>query len=124
MLTWIAVGAGGALGSIARHGVNRLVLHEWPLLRFPAATLIVNLAGCVVIGALAGLIASQRLTMPTHWREFVFVGLLGGFTTFSAFGLDTLTLLRAGETAQALGNVLVQVLGGLAGVYAAFALFK
>jgi CrcB protein len=124
MLTWIAVASGGALGSMARHAVTRFVLHEWPLLRFPAATLIVNLVGCVVIGALAGAIASGQLTMRAQWREFVFVGLLGGFTTFSAFGLDTLTLLRAGEPAQAVANVLVQVLGGLAGVYAAFTLLR
>jgi fluoride exporter len=124
MLTWIVVASGGALGCIARHGVNRLVHQHWPLARFPLATLLVNLIGCWVIGALAGLIASGRLPMPAQWREFVFVGILGGFTTFSTFGLDTITLIRAGDTAQAVTNVVIQVVGGLAGVHAGLALFE
>ena len=124
MLTWIVVAAGGALGCMARHGVNQLVHQQWPMMRFPAATLIVNLIGCCVIGALAGLIASGQLPMRTQWREFVFVGMLGGFTTFSTFGLDTITLLRAGYATQALWNVLLHVVGGLGGVYAGLAIFE
>ena len=118
MSPWIAVALGGALGSMARHGVNRLVHHGWPLLRFPLATVLVNLVGCVVIGVLAGLVATGRLPMRASWREFVFVGVLGGFTTFSTFGLDTVTLVRGGAPAQALANVLTQVLLGVGGVYA------
>ena len=122
MLVWVAVGAGGALGSMARHGVNRLVQQQWPLLRFPLATLLVNVVGCAVIGVLAGLIASGRLPMRPNWREFVFVGVLGGFTTFSTFGLDTLTLVRAGDTARAVANVGLHVVFGLAAVYAGLVL--
>ena len=122
MLVWMAVGAGGALGSVARHAVNRLVQQQWPLLRFPLATLTVNLVGCSVIGVLAGLIASGRLPMRQPWREFVFVGILGGFTTFSTFGLDTIALVRAGDTGRAFANVAVQVVVGLAAVYAGFVL--
>src|SRR5688572_13840204 len=114
MLTWIVVAAGGALGCMARHAVNQLVHQQWPMMRFPAATLIVNLLGCCVVGALAGLIVSGQLPMRTHWREFIFVGLLGGFTTFSTFGLDTVTLLRTGDVTQAFCNVVIQVVGGLA----------
>ena len=124
MLTWIVIAAGGALGCVARHGVNRLVHQHWPLMRFPAATVIVNLVGCCVIGMLAGLIASGHLPMRTHWREFVFVGIVGGFTTFSTFGLDTITLLRTGDVGQAFANVVIQVVGGLAGVYAGLVLFE
>ena len=124
MYAWIAVGAGGALGSVARHAVNRLVHQGWPIMRFPLATVIVNLVGCAVIGLLAGLIATGRLPMRANWREFVFVGILGGFTTFSTFGLDTITLLRSGDSELVLVNVLVQVVGGLAGVYLAFALVE
>jgi CrcB protein len=122
MTTWILVAFGGALGCVARHGVNGLVHQHWPVMRFPIATLMVNLLGCCVIGVLAGLIASGQLPMRTHWREFVFVGLLGGFTTFSTFGLDTITLIRSGDLAPAFSNVVIQVLGGLAGVYAGLAL--
>ena len=124
MLTWIVVGAGGALGCAARHGVNQLVHQQWPMMRFPAATLIVNLVGCCVVGALAGLIASGQLPMRTQWREFVFVGLLGGFTTFSTFGLDTVTLIRTGDATQALLNVVLQIVGGLGGVYIGLVVFE
>lgn len=117
MYAWIAVAVGGAIGSVARHAVNRAVHQEWPFLRFPLATVIVNVVGCCIIGVLAGLVATGRLPMRTNWREFVFVGILGGFTTFSTFGLDTVTLIRAGDNAQAIANVAVQVMFGLGGVY-------
>ena len=117
MYLWIAVAAGGAIGSIARHGVNTFVQLKWPLLRFPLATLTVNVVGCCVIGILAGLVATGRLPMRTGWREFVFVGVLGGFTTFSTFGLDTVTLIRLGDGQQALLNVLLQLACGIGAVY-------
>jgi fluoride exporter len=117
MYTWIAVAVGGALGSVARHAVNRVVPQEWPLLRLPVATLIVNIVGCWAIGVLAGLVATGRLPMRATWREFVFVGILGGFTTFSTFGLDTITLVRSGDTSQAVLNILLQVVCGLAAVH-------
>ena len=120
MNAWIAVAVGGALGSVARHGVNRLVHQEWPWLRFPLATVIVNIVGCCAIGVLAGLVATGRLPMRTTWREFVFVGILGGFTTFSTFGLDTITLVRSGESSHAFLNVLLQVVCGLAAVHVGF----
>jgi CrcB protein len=111
--TWIAVAAGGALGSVARHAVNHVV-HTYGLVtRFPAATLVVNLAGCFVIRLLAGLLSSERIALRFHWREFVFVGLLGGFTTFSTFGLDTFVLARTQSVAQAATNVVAHVAGGL-----------
>jgi CrcB protein len=118
MHPWLAVALGGALGSAARHTVNRLVHQEWPLLRFPLSTVIVNIVGCAVIGVLAGMVATGRLPMSITWREFVFVGILGGFTTFSTFGLDTIALVRAGDIGNAASNVLVQVVGGLFAVYA------
>ena len=124
MYPWMAVALGGAIGSVARHGVNRLAHQQWPLLQFPIATSIVNVAGCCIIGVLAGLVATARLPMRTSWREFVFVGVLGGFTTFSTFGLDTITLLRSGASQQALVNVLVQLLGGVGGVYAGLVLVE
>ena len=115
-MVWLAIAAGGALGSIARHGVNVLVHGRWPLLRFPLATLIVNVLGCLVIGVLAGLVMSDRITLRFYWREFLFVGILGGFTTFSTFGLDTLTLARAHSTSAAMWNIVAQVVLGLLAV--------
>jgi CrcB protein len=78
---------------------------------------IVNISGCFVIGLLAGLIASDRIGLRLHWREFVFVGLLGGYTTFSTFGLDTYLLARTHSAGLALINVGSQVIGGLAAVW-------
>jgi len=111
--TWIAVAIGGALGSMARHAVNHVV-HAYGLAtRFPAATLVVNVTGCFAIGVLAGLLASERIALRFYWREFIFVGLLGGFTTFSTFGLDTFVLARTQATPLAAVNVIAQVAGGL-----------
>jgi CrcB protein len=116
---WIAVALGGALGSLARHAVNHLMGPRWPA--FPVGTLIVNLSGSVAIGLLAGLIASNRIALPPYWREFVFVGILGGFTTFSTFSLDTLVLARAHPPSAVL-NVAIQVLGSLTGVWVGYRL--
>ena len=117
-MTWLAVAIGGALGSVARHGVNHLA-QVYALTRFPFGTVAVNLVGCFVIGLLSGLIASERIAIPPHWREFVFVGILGGFTTFSTFGLDTFVLAR-GSVSSALLNVGVQVIGGLLAVWVGY----
>jgi CrcB protein len=116
-MTWIAIATGGALGSLARHAVNHWTHAHWLTTRFPAGTVVVNIAGCLVIGALAGLLAAERIALPFYWREFVFVGLLGGFTTFSTFGLDTFLLVRTHSPGAALLNVTLQVVGGLAAVW-------
>jgi CrcB protein len=112
-MTWIAVGVGGALGSLARHAVNQVVHRWWLTTSFPVGTLVVNLVGCFVIGLLAGLLAAERLVVGLYWREFVVVGLLGGFTTFSAFGLDTFVLARTPTAVAAIINVFAHVAGGL-----------
>lgn len=118
---WIAVAAGGAVGSVARHGVNMLFAHV--LVRpVPYATAAVNLLGSASIGLLAGLIASGRLTMAPAMRTFVFVGLLGGFTTFSSFMLDTLTLTHTGERTLAMSNVAGQTIVGMLAVYVCYVL--
>jgi CrcB protein len=115
-MTWIAVAVGGALGSMARHWVNLEVAHRFERV-VPWATFIVNVVGCVVIGALAGRIASGRWHVTPVVRAFVFVGVLGGFTTFSSFGLDTFTLGHGGEHAAAFWNVAGQIVLGLGGVW-------
>ena len=119
-MTWIAVAIGGALGSMARHGVNHLIHVRWMIARFPAATVVVNVVGCFVIGLLAGLLVTNRIVLRNQWREFIFVGVLGGFTTFSTFGLDTLMLTRTHSTGDAALNVALQVVGGLAAVWAGY----
>ena len=117
-MVWLAIAVGGALGSVARHGVNVLIHGRWPMARFPFATLIVNVAGCLIIGLLAGLIMSERLALRFYWREFLFVGILGGFTTFSTFGLDTITLARTHSMSAAFWNVTAHIVIGLLAVQA------
>lgn len=114
-----AVAAGGAIGSLARHGVN-IAIVQMAGRPVPYATAAVNILGSAVIGVLAGLIASGRLTITPPMRAFVFVGLLGGFTTFSSLMLDTLTLTHANERTLAMSNVIGQTVIGLVVVYAAY----
>lgn len=120
-MSWIVVALGGALGSLARHLVNQFALRRLPA-SLPAATFIVNIVGCVVVGTLTGLIASGRISVSPTARTFVFVGILGGFTTFSAFGLDTLNLINGGRYQAALINVAGQIILGLGGALIAFKL--
>ncbi len=117
MSVWLAIGLGGAVGAMARYAVGRLVHYMWPAQQFPLATLIVNVIGCAALGLVVGAVDPGRLSARPSLVAFVTVGVLGGFTTFSAFGLDTVVLLRAGMTGQAVANVLAQVLFGVAGVY-------
>ena len=110
------------MGSLARHGVNIAVAHVVGR-SVPYATAVVNLLGSAAIGVLAGLLASGRLTMAPTMRTFVFVGILGGFTTFSSFMLDTLALAEGGSAAAAFANVAGQTVVGLAVTFAAYRLF-
>ena len=120
-MTWIAAALGGTLSTLARHAVNIAVARS--MTPAPYATAIVNILGSAIIGALAGSISSGRLLMPAPLRTFVFVGLLGGFTTFSSFMLDTLSLAEGGSTSAAFANVAGQTVLGLAVTFAAYRLF-
>jgi CrcB protein len=119
-MVWIAVALGGAIGSVARHGVNAAFAHVTETTT-PYATATVNILGSLVIGVLAGLIASGRLHLAPAGRAFVFVGILGGFTTFSSFMLDTLTLAHGNEQGMAVANVLLQIVLGAVAVFAGYA---
>ena len=119
-MNWLAIAIGGAVGSLARHAVN--LMAATPSTRFPVGTAVVNLVGCLLIGLLAGLLVGQRIHLSSYWREFIFVGVLGGFTTFSTFGLDTFMLSRTHSPWTAGANVLVQVAGGLLAVWAGYQL--
>jgi len=114
-MTWLAIAAGGALGAIARHALNSLFHGRFN--GFPAGIFVVNILGCLAIGVLAGLLASTRLQIGDVGRNFVIVGLLGGFTTFSSFGLDTFALSRDGHTGLAALNAAGQPLVGMAAVW-------
>jgi fluoride exporter len=102
------VGAGGFLGAISRYGLGQFVLEQAKGWRFPLHTVLVNVSGCLVAGILAAL-ADKHQNLTTDVRLFLFAGLLGGFTTFSAFGLETIYLLQRNELRMAILNVTVSV---------------
>ena len=95
------VATGGAIGSVLRYSVSLLLASPW-------GTLAVNVVGCLLIGVASELVGPARLLLVT--------GLLGGFTTFSAFGNETFAFLRAGDTQGAALNVVANVLVGLLAV--------
>lgn len=119
---WLAIGGGGALGAMARHAINHVIHQRNLSATFPIGIFIINIAGSCAIGLIAGLLAGQRVELSQNLRAFIVIGFLGGFTTFSSFSLDTLTLMRAGHTGQAVLNVAGQVGLSLAGVWAGFKL--
>ena len=118
-MTWLAVVVGGALGSVARHGVNiatARVMGE----PGPWSTATVNIVGSLIIGVLAGALAGDRLSMSVPTRAFVLVGILGGFTTFSSFMLDSFTLMQTGAPLRAALNLIGQVVIGVLVTYAGY----
>jgi fluoride exporter len=108
----LIVGIGGFIGSVLRYLFSGWVQQFSKSLDFPYGTLAVNLIGCFVIGIL-GELAEARGILTSETRLLVFIGLLGGFTTFSSFGNDTLNLARSGQMFNALANVSVNVMFGL-----------
>jgi CrcB protein len=114
-LLW--AGAGGFIGSALRYGLGGLLARGRAGGSFPIETLVINVLGCLVIGALAGLSEARGLFSGAT-RVFWFVGVLGGFTTFSAFGYETFQLLRDGQWPAAMGSVALQIVLGIGGVWA------
>jgi CrcB protein len=109
-LLYVAIG--GALGSVSRYLVGTWTQSASHSIDFPYGTLTVNLVGCFIIGFLSQL-AETRSVFTPETRALVFIGILGGFTTFSSFGNDTLNLLRDGEAFNALANISANVILGL-----------
>lgn len=102
---YLAVGAGSALGGIARYWCSGAAAHLFGE-TFPWGTLIVNVVGSFVIGFFATLTAPDgRVFVGTTTRQFVMTGILGGYTTFSSFSLQTLNLIRDGDWLRVAGNV-------------------
>lgn len=116
LLSVFYVALGGALGSVSRYLLGTWTQSLSKSIDFPYGTLTVNLIGCFVIGFLSQLAEARGVFTPES-RAFVFVGILGGFTTFSSFGNDTINLLRDGETVNALANIGANVIFGLALVW-------
>lgn len=107
---------GGAIGSGLRHLVGRLALAHWGP-GFPWGTLAVNLIGGACMGLLAGVLTRAGMGTAEPARLLLGVGVLGGFTTFSAFSLDTVLMLQRGEAGLAVAYVLASVCGALAALF-------
>jgi CrcB protein len=122
--TWLAVAAGGALGSVARFWLAAAIaVLTGP--RFPWGTLLINVLGSFVIGLVAGYtLTPARVAMHPDVRVFLMVGVCGGFTTFSAFSLQTLELMQGGDLLPAGGYVLGSVVLCLAATWGGVALGK
>ena len=112
----LLVGTGGFVGSVLRYFISGWVFRFLDKPWFPVGTLAVNLLGCFMIGFLGG-IAEQRRIFNPEFRLFVFIGVLGGFTTFSAFAYETTSLAREARFEAALVNIALQVVMGLSAVW-------
>jgi len=106
------VAIGGAIGSVLRYKLGGFALHHTQSWNFPVSTFSINLAGCFAIGILAASVEHHDL-FSSSTRLLLFTGLLGGFTTFSAFGYESVFLLRRGLASIAAGYVILSVVGGI-----------
>ena len=102
---------GGALGCMTRYGVSTLVYSATSEV-FPWGTLVVNISGCFLIGVFSELF--ETALIPSEWRSLLTIGFVGGFTTFSTYALETLSLIREGEIQLATYNVLSSTVVGIA----------
>jgi CrcB protein len=122
ILKLLLIGCGGAAGAVLRYLVagwgQALVAGSFPL-----GTLLVNVSGCLLIGVVGRLLLGETI-VPDHYRFAILVGFLGGFTTFSTFGWETMALLNDGQRTAAIANVLLSNVLGLAAVWIGYRLVQ
>lgn len=121
-MAFFIVFLGGGLGAALRHGVN-LAAARLLGTSFPWGTLTVNVVGSLIMGLMAGWFAFESAPSQ-HWRLFLTTGILGGFTTFSTFSLDTAVLYERGEIGLAAIYVAASLGAGLAGLFGGLALVR
>ncbi len=119
----ILVAFGGAIGSMARFGISSLVVKQVNPVNFPWGTFSVNILGCMLAGVFL-LVAESMQSISQEARLFVVTGLLGGFTTFSAFGIETLGLLRRGEMLIAISYASLSIIVGVLAMWLSYSLLK
>jgi fluoride exporter len=122
MTKTILVGVAGMAGTLLRYWISGFVARRYGE-TFPWGTMVVNIAGCLMAGAIFNLTEERFLVSPTL-RTVILIGLLGGFTTFSSYGLQTFTLLRDGELGLATLNVILSNVVGLLMVWVGYGLVK
>jgi CrcB protein len=124
MIKILYVGLGGFLGSISRYLVAGAAQRLFPAtISFPTGTFAVNITGCLIIGLLSGIAETRQIFNP-ETRILIFVGFLGGFTTFSTFGFETFSLIRDQQYFSAISNILLHVFLGLIAVWLGFILSR
>ena len=123
-LGFLLVFLGAGLGGAARHATNVGALRLLGPNAFPYGTLAINVAGSFLMGAVVGLFAAREVGGGQDLRLFLTTGILGGFTTFSAFSLDAVSLWQRGEAVAAIAYVAVSVLGSIAALVAALLLVR
>jgi CrcB protein len=121
MLKLLLIGLGGAIGAIARYIVSGID-YKFSGGVFPVSTIVVNLAGSLVIGFLWGLF--EAVAVSSQVRMFIFIGVLGGFTTFSTFALENFNLMREGEHTIAAGNIILSNVFGIGFVFLGYGLAR
>jgi CrcB protein len=122
---YLLVGVGGALGSVARAGMTDLVT-RWMGNHFPFGTVVVNVMGAILMGLLAGYGETEpgRLIFSPGARTFLMIGVLGGYTTFSSFSLQTFLLMEQGNWIGAFLNVFLSVLLCVGGIWLGFSVIR
>lgn len=123
MVKLLWVGAGGFLGAISRYIVSGLIYRVFGKGWFPLGTLAVNVIGCLLIGFLSG-IAEDRQIFSPELRLLVFIGILGGFTTFSTFGYEIFSFTRDGQIVSSMVNLFLHIGLGLGAVWFGFSISK
>lgn len=117
----LLVGLGSFIGGIGRYLLTLLVQNRF-LSTFPFGTMVVNIIGCFLIGIVYGI--SDRGSLPAEWRIFLATGILGGFTTFSSFSNDTVSMLRDAQYLPAFSYIAISLLVGLAATFSGISLIK
>jgi CrcB protein len=121
-MSYLLVFIGGGLGASLRHTINMVFTRAFGT-AFPYHTFFINVSGSIVMGLIAGYLAFKG-EATQHWRLFLMTGILGGYTTFSAFSLDTALLYERGEVALAALYVVGSVALSIAGLFAGLALIR
>ena len=121
-MTYLIVFLGGGIGAALRHGMNTICARMLGT-TFPYGTMLINISGSLIMGLIAAYFAFKG-DASQHWRLFLTTGILGGYTTFSAFSLDAALLYERGEVGMAAVYVLASVAISIAGLFAGFAIVR